>query len=118
MELDAVDGQLAMREAHDQPVLGLRADRKVGRAGLAPHDERMVARRLERAVEAAKHQADFCGGKAKSQNGYEGKRAGLSAPCEIAWGDPERTIGFIPERVLIERNFGAQQNLIPRGEML
>ena len=45
MELHAVHGQLAMREAHDQPVLGFGADRKVGRAGLARRPAALIASR-------------------------------------------------------------------------
>jgi hypothetical protein len=53
MKLDAVDRQLPMRERHDQAVIGLRLDIEDGRAAVAVDDERMIARRLQRPVDAA-----------------------------------------------------------------
>src|SRR5579871_5874195 len=54
MELDPVDRTIAVSHRHDEPVFGLRAHLELIRRGLALDDERVIARRLERAVQAAK----------------------------------------------------------------
>ena len=55
-------GNAAMRQAHDDAVLGLGRDLSVVRHGLALDDQRMVARRLERAVDATEDAAALDGG--------------------------------------------------------
>src|SRR5947209_17050447 len=46
-----------MRQAHDEPVVGFRRDLEWLRQVLALNNERMVARRKERAVDAAEYRA-------------------------------------------------------------
>src|SRR5439155_21418642 len=55
MELHAVDRELAMRNAHDEAFIGLRAERKLVRQAVAIDYQRMIARRLERRIDAAEH---------------------------------------------------------------
>src|SRR6201982_1728366 len=46
-----------MRKPHHQPVLGLRGHVEIARQALALDHERMVARRIERRIDAAKYAA-------------------------------------------------------------
>src|SRR4051812_788181 len=59
MELHAVHGKFGMRQAHHQTIVGFRGDRQLGRHAFAVHHQRVIARRLERAVDAAKHAFAF-----------------------------------------------------------
>src|SRR5579883_3266785 len=59
VELHAVNRRRAMRETHDQAVLGLGGDFEFRRRRFAVDDQRVIARRLERAVDAAKHAASI-----------------------------------------------------------
>src|SRR6185369_598792 len=55
MKLHAVHRQRFVREPHDQTVAGFGGDAERVRHGVALHHQRVVARRLERAVDAAEH---------------------------------------------------------------
>ena len=55
VELDAMHRQLAVREAHHQAIAGLGRDGEIVRHGGAVDHQRMIARRPERAVDAAEH---------------------------------------------------------------
>src|SRR6478609_2479248 len=55
MELHTMHRQTRMDQPHHQAVAGLRVDRKLARYACARNDERMIARRLQRSVNAAKH---------------------------------------------------------------
>src|SRR5580700_5252486 len=57
VKLHAIGRQRAMRDAHDHAVIRLRGDFEIDRRARALNDEGMVARRLERSVDAAKHAA-------------------------------------------------------------
>src|SRR5262249_17799378 len=57
MELHAVHRQGLVREPHDQSVIGFGHGRQLVRHGGAIDDQRMIARGLERAVDAAEHAA-------------------------------------------------------------
>src|SRR3546814_8394018 len=57
VELYAVDGVLAVREAHDQTVVGLGSDLQRVREGVAVDQERMVAGRLEPVRQAGEQAA-------------------------------------------------------------
>ena len=54
MKLHAMRGKPLVRKPHDKTI-GLRRHRQDIRHGVAAHDKRMVARRPERAIEAAKN---------------------------------------------------------------
>ena len=49
-----------MREPHHQAVVGLGRHREVGRQVVAVDHQRMIARRLERPVDAAEHAFALC----------------------------------------------------------
>src|SRR6476661_1746606 len=55
MELHTMHRQAHMGQPHHQAVAGLRVDRKLARHACALDHERMIARRLQRPVNAAKH---------------------------------------------------------------
>src|SRR6516225_472553 len=55
VELHAVHRQPVMRKPHHQTVLGLGRDVQIARHALALDHQRMIARRFERGVDAAKH---------------------------------------------------------------
>src|SRR5579883_2979637 len=57
MKLHAVHGRRSMRDAHDEPVFALGGDFEFGRRGFAIDDQRVITRREERAVDAAKDAA-------------------------------------------------------------
>src|SRR5262249_61150566 len=54
MELNAVDGEAAVREPHDEAAVGLGGHAELVRQACALDHQRMVARGLERPVDAAK----------------------------------------------------------------
>ena len=59
MKLHAVNRELFGRNAHHQPIVGLRRNgKRFGHAGALDH-ERMIAGGLERAIDAAKHARAF-----------------------------------------------------------
>src|SRR4029079_10422336 len=55
MKLHAVHGPRLVRKPHDQAVIGFGGDAERVRKAIALDHQRMVARRLERAVDAAEH---------------------------------------------------------------
>src|SRR6185312_15595686 len=55
MELHTMHRQARMDQPHHQAVAGLRVDRKLVRHARALDDERVIAGRLQRSVNAAKH---------------------------------------------------------------
>src|SRR4029077_6243594 len=55
MELHTMHRQARMDQPHHQAVAGLRVDRKLARYACPLDDERMITRRLQRPVNAAKH---------------------------------------------------------------
>src|SRR6476620_704466 len=55
MELHTMHRQARMNQPHHKAVAGLRVDRKLARHACALDDERMIPRRLQRPVNAAKH---------------------------------------------------------------
>src|SRR3954451_14572461 len=55
MELQAVHRPRFVGEPHDEAVVGFRRDAEVARHGLPLDHQRMIARRLERPVDAAEH---------------------------------------------------------------
>ena len=55
MELHAVHRQAVMHQSHDQTVVGFGIDLRSARHAVALDHQRMIARRLERAVDAAEH---------------------------------------------------------------
>src|SRR5262249_53554446 len=57
MKLDAMHRQVFVREPHDEAVIGLRRHGELLRQGCAVEHQGMIARRLERPVDAAKHAA-------------------------------------------------------------
>ncbi len=96
VELHAVDRQGAVRQAHDQAVAGLRRDGEVGRAIVPLDDQRVIARGLEGAVDAAKHRlaamldlrhlAVHRQGRARDR-AAEGLPDGLQAEADAEGGD-------------------------------
>src|SRR5579863_7931250 len=65
-----------------------------------------------------KDQPNFCRSSAESENSYEGQRAVLGSPCEIAGRQPEWAIRFVPERILVDRALGAAQHVVPEPQIL
>src|SRR5687767_6190977 len=55
MELNSVDGKAAMCQAHDQAIGSLGGHSEIGRKAGSFDDQRMIARRPERRMDAAKH---------------------------------------------------------------
>src|SRR5262249_55413676 len=57
MKLQAVDREACVRNAHDEPIVGLRSQCQLVRHAGAIDHERMIPRRLERGIDAAKDAA-------------------------------------------------------------
>src|SRR6516225_1331994 len=57
MKLHAVHRQLSMRKPHHEAVLGFGGECQIARYGLALDHQRMIPRRFERRIDAAKHAA-------------------------------------------------------------
>ena len=78
MKLHAMDGVMAVRQAHDKAVFSLSSDHKIIWQCVAFDDQRVIARRLKRAIDAAEDRLAFM------QDGREFAVDGLRRAHDLA----------------------------------